>query len=166
MKPSWFRLHSQARSGFSFLWTARVYAVIKLSYVANSQWVFNKNMWHYTFSDVLSSLLWQGPHLVHLSFFPALHQQIIVVHLLCAKLHSECWGLSHQQDKWGFWSHAVVVWCGNRQLNKHIHKQDNVRWWKEPWRKQNWEFPLWHNGITGISAAPGRRFNPWPGTVG
>ena len=24
------------------------------------------------------------------------------------------------------------------------------------------EFPRWHNGISGISAAPGRRLDPWP----
>ena len=28
------------------------------------------------------------------------------------------------------------------------------------------EFPLWCSGIGGISAAPGCRFDPWPGTVG
>ena len=27
------------------------------------------------------------------------------------------------------------------------------------------ECPLWHNGICSVSAAPGLRFNPWPGTV-
>ena len=28
------------------------------------------------------------------------------------------------------------------------------------------EFLLWHNGIGGISAAPGHRFDPQPSTVG
>ena len=28
------------------------------------------------------------------------------------------------------------------------------------------EFPLWHNGISGVSVTPGRRFNPQPGMVG
>ena len=28
------------------------------------------------------------------------------------------------------------------------------------------EFLLWHNGISCVSAAPERWFNPWPGTVG
>ena len=27
------------------------------------------------------------------------------------------------------------------------------------------KFPLWHNGIGSISVAPGRRFDPWPGTA-
>ena len=25
-----------------------------------------------------------------------------------------------------------------------------------------WEFPLWHNGMGSVSAAPGCRFDPWP----
>ena len=33
----------------------------------------------------------------------------------------------------------------------------------EDWKQ---EFPLWHNRIGGISGASGRRFDPWPGTVG
>ena len=27
---------------------------------------------------------------------------------------------------------------------------------------EKWEFPLWCNGIPGISAVPGRRFDTWP----
>ena len=30
----------------------------------------------------------------------------------------------------------------------------------------HWEFPLWHNGIRGVSGALGCRFNPHPGTLG
>jgi len=29
-----------------------------------------------------------------------------------------------------------------------------------------WQFLLWHNGIVGVPATPGRRFNPLPGTTG
>ena len=31
--------------------------------------------------------------------------------------------------------------------------------------KKCMDFPLWHNGIC-VSAAPGCRFHPWPGTAG
>ena len=32
-------------------------------------------------------------------------------------------------------------------------------------RNKAGEFPLWHNGISSVSAVPGHRFNPGPGTV-
>lgn len=45
-----------------------------------------------------------------------------------------------------------VSWCANYfqiiQPQKSIH------------RKQLREFPLWHKGISSVSAAPGHRFNP------
>ena len=28
------------------------------------------------------------------------------------------------------------------------------------------EFPLWRSRISGVSATPGCRFDPWPGPVG
>ena len=33
-------------------------------------------------------------------------------------------------------------------------------------RKPVQKFPLWHNMINGVSAMPGHRFDPQPGTVG
>ena len=33
-------------------------------------------------------------------------------------------------------------------------------------KTSQWAFPLGHSGMGGISAAPGRRFNSWPGSVG
>ena len=29
-----------------------------------------------------------------------------------------------------------------------------------------WEFPLWHNGFSGVLAALGHMLDPWPSTVG
>ena len=34
---------------------------------------------------------------------------------------------------------------------------------KKPLLKQTEEFPLWCNGISRVSGAPGHRFNPIPG---
>ena len=37
---------------------------------------------------------------------------------------------------------------------------------KDVIRKLLEEFPLWYKSIRGVSAVPGYRFNPQPGTVG
>ena len=37
---------------------------------------------------------------------------------------------------------------------------------KKKSKNKNKEIPLWHDGMGGVSDAPGHRLHPWPGTVG
>lgn len=67
-------------------------------------------------------------------------QDIFVVHLLCAQLHSQCWELSREQDRQGFWSHTVTVSYGNK-YDKDIREQDErerEKWATEKVTGQGW----------------------------
>lgn len=73
-------------------------------------------------------------------------QDIFVVHLLCAQLHSQCWELSREQDRQGFWSHTVLVTVsyGNK-YDKDIREQDERE--REKWATEK---------VTGQGGGKGR----------
>ena len=54
-----------------------------------------------------------------------------------------------------------ALWPATPQPRKQARGDMQTR----PFFNKILEFPLWHNGIGGISPAPGRRSDPRPGTV-
>ena len=54
-----------------------------------------------------------------------------------------------------------VPFCSTLQEFSEVVNKDG----KKIVKKNYEEFPLWHNGIGVVSAAPGCRFDPLPGRV-